>query len=263
MLNSIHRPATLLLLYSFLQLGCIQHKSLISFPEEQFQQQSPEAILNSLEILIQPEDLLYITVHSFDLEAAQPFNLKPLDNQVQQQNNVNTLELFEGYFVDKEGNIDFPVLGKVSVEGLTLEAAKYKLAEQIQPYLKDAVVNMRFLNFRVTVLGEVNRPGMVRTNNRRITLLEALGLAGDLTSYANRTNLLVIREQEGQRSYSRLSLTDPTIFESPYFYLQQNDVIYIEPIQAKTATVADPVTRAISYASGVVALLTLIITVTR
>ena len=253
-----------LLLLLGTQTACVQHKELISFPQEAFLSQSPEEILNSLTIRIQPEDLLYITVHSFDMEAARPFNMeRPGGNGLQQNPNPATLELFEGYFVDNDGKIDFPVLGSIEVDSLTLEEAKHKLTEAIRPYLKDAVVNIRFLNFRVTVTGEVNLPSSYRVNGRRLTVLEAIGRAGDLTAYANRTNVLVIREQEGKRSYGRLDLTSTSVFESPYFYLQQNDVVYVEPIQAKTATVADPLTRVISYTSGVIAIATLIITISR
>jgi polysaccharide export outer membrane protein len=133
----------------------------------------------------------------------------------------------------------------------------------LQTYLQDPVVNMRFLNFKVTVLGEVNRPGTLRLTNKRVTILEAIGMANDLTPYANRTNVLVIRENEGRREYARLNLQDDNIFTSKYFYLMQNDVIYVEPLPARTATTADLFQRIISYTSGALSLVTLILTLTR
>jgi polysaccharide export outer membrane protein len=141
--------------------------------------------------------------------------------------------------------------------------AKQKILTLLLPQLTDAVVNMRFLNFKITITGEVNRPGIIRLSNQRVTILEALGHGGDFTPYANRTNVLLIREKDGQRTYTRIDLTKADLFTSPYFYLQQNDVLYVEPIQAKVATVADPFSRAISYSSGLLAIITLIITLTR
>ena len=177
-------------------------------------------------------------------------------NQNQQGNN---LELFTGYFVDEDGYIDFPVIGPVKVESLTISEAKSKLLGLIKPYLADAVINMRLLNFKITILGEVIQPGTVRLTNKRVTLLEAIGMAGDFSPYANRTNVLLIREQFGKREYIRFNLQSKEIFTSPYFYLQQNDVVYIEPIRARVATVSDPAQRAISYGSAALSFVTLMI----
>ncbi|MFN7117487.1 MAG: polysaccharide biosynthesis/export family protein [Saprospiraceae bacterium] len=251
--------------------SCVTHKQLINFQGDALPLNKPEEILNLINLEIQTEDLLHITVHSYDVEAAEPFNLNAGQNAnnnpgvMMQQGGVggNAMELFSGYFVDREGFIDFPVLGRIQVAGLTLEAAKFKILDMLKTYLKDAVVNIRFLNFKVTVFGEVNAPGILRLTNRRITLLEALVMAGDLTPYANRTNILVIREIEGKRTVERLNLQDNSILVSPYFYLQQNDVLYVEPLRAKTATTADLVQRIISYSSAGLSLLTLILTLSR
>ncbi len=257
------------LLLGLFSTGCVTHDELINFRNTDLESQSPEAILNQMELKIQPEDLLRIEVYSFSPEAAAPFNPGILDGSGQRQNQQlqnldgNQLELFTGYFVDAEGYIDFPVVGRVQVAGLSLEAAKSKLTEIVKEYVSDAVLNMRFLNFKVTVLGEVNNPGTVQLTNKRVTLLEALGYAGDLTIYANRTNLLVMREANGQRTYERLDLQSDEIFDSEFFYLQQNDVIYVSPLQARTATVADPAQRVISYGAAIISIATLIIALTR
>lgn len=264
-------PSTFYLLLSTLLLAlssCVTHKELVNFQEANFTLEQAEDILNAIELRIQPEDLLRITVNSFDPQAAAPFNMQenntPQLLQAQGGNNSPSgLELFTGYLVDENGFIDFPVLGRIEVGNLTVEEAKRKISTQLQSYLSDAVVNMRFLNFKVTVLGEVNQPGPVQVSNKRITLLETLGRAGDLTNYANRTNILVMREQSGKREYARLDLSKKDVFESPYFYLKQNDVVYVEPIKARTATVADPAQRFISYSSGVLSIITLIIALTR
>lgn len=253
----------LLLTLSF--TSCVSHGELINFNQTTLPENKPEAILNAMNIRIQQEDLLRITVHSLDPLAAAPFNIEEEGQARQQGGNQGgqQLELFMGYFVDQDGFIDFPVLGRIPVEGKTLEEAKRDILERLTTYLKDPVVNIRYLNFKVTVLGEVNAPGTLRLTNKRVTILEALGMAGDLTSYAHRNNILVIREQEGVRTYERLDLQSDEIFTSPYFYLQQNDVVYIEPLKARVATVADPAQRIISYSTAALSLITLVIALTR
>lgn len=253
--------------------ACVSHKQLITFPSETVVFNSPEQLLNSVELRVQPDDLLRITVLSFDLEASAPFNI---ENQagtggqligLQQQSggigSSNGFELFSGYFVDREGFINFPVLGHLKVAGLTMSEVEELVSDGIKPYLKDGVVNARFLNFKITFLGEVFRPGTLRLSNQRVNMLEALGMAGDFTPYANRTNVLLIREQNGQRLYQRLNFQDPELIHSPYFYLQQNDVIYVEPTQAKVATVSDPFQRFFSYGSAVLSVVTLVIALFR
>lgn len=249
--------------------GCVSHDELVNFRTADFQNRNPESILNQMELKIQPEDLLRIVVYSYTPELTVPFNPGLTNNngqlQMQQLQNVdgNTLELFTGYFVDQEGYIDFPAVGRVEVGGLTLEAAKLKLRDLVREYVNDAVINMRFLNFKVTVLGEVNNPGTIQLTNKRVTLLEALGYAGDMTDYANRKRVLVVREEAGNRSYQRINLQSDELFSSPYFYLQQNDVIYVEPLRVRTATVADPAQRIISYGSAIISIATLVIALTR
>lgn len=257
-----------LLFIGFLS-SCVSHKELVNFNNEE----SPltigtEEIVNAMNLKIQAEDLLRIQVHSADKDqlAALPFNLEPpgQQNMMPQAGQARSggnysIELFNGYLVDQEGNIDFPVIGKIEVNGLTLEEAKAKLINLLKQYINVPIVNMRFLNLKITVLGEVNNPGTVRLSNKRVTLLEAIGMAGDLSIYANRTNVLVIREENGKRTTARLDLQTAEIFTSPYFYLQQNDVVYIEPTKARIATVADPVQRFISYGSGILSIVTLII----
>ena len=255
--------------------SCVSHKELINFnSEEEPLTLGTEEIVNAMNLTIQPEDLLRIQVHSADKDqkAALPFNL---DSPIQQQALLQqaaqssgsgsnyTVELFNGYLVDQEGFIYFPVIGKIAVEGLTIEEAKSKLIELLKKYINVPIVNMRFLNLKITVLGEVNNPGTIRLSNKRVTLLEAIGMAGDLSIYANRENILIIREENGERTTERLNLKTAEIFTSPYFYLQQNDVIYVEPTKARIATVADPVQRFISYGSGIIAIVTLIIALSR
>jgi len=260
----------LLLLSISLCFGaCVSHKQLITLPSETTVFTSPEQLSNAVELRVQPDDLLRITVYSFDKEAAAPFNIEDEaqpNRQMNQQANAggsNMFELFSGYLVDREGYISFPVLGRLRISGMTLMEAESLISTSVKPYLKDGVVNVRFLNYKVTILGEVFRPGTLRLSNQRVNLLEALGMAGDFTPYANRTNVLIIREQNGQRYYQRLNFQDPELIHSPYFYLQQNDVIYVEPTQAKVATVSDPFQRFFSYGSAVLSVVTLVIALFR
>ena len=245
--------------------ACVSHEELISFKPLDPVSLSPQQIENSTNLTVQPEDLLRITVSSLNPEAAVPFNQSQEDSQQRNQNGLGggsslQLELTTGYFVDDSGYIDFPVLGSLDVAGLTLSEIKEMIAGRLDDgYLKDAVVNVRFLNFKVTMLGEVNTPGLLRLSNKRVTLLEALGMAGDLTDYANRTNVLIMREDNGERTFARLNLQSEDIFSSPYFYLEQNDVIYVEPIEARVATVADPLQRIIGYASAALSLVSIVI----
>ena len=245
--------------------GCVSHEELISFKPLDPVTLSPQQIENTTNLTVQSEDLLRITVSSLNPEAAEPFNQSQEDSQQRNQNGSGggsslQMELTTGYFVDDAGYIDFPVLGSLDVGGLTLSEIKEMIAGRLADgYLKDPVVNVRFLNFKVTILGEVNTPGLLRLSNKRVTLLEALGMAGDLTDYANRTNVLIMREDNGERTFARLNLQNEDIFSSPYFYLEQNDVIYVEPIEARVATVADPLQRIVGYASAALSLVSIVI----
>ena len=143
------------------------------------------------------------------------------------------LQQLQTYLVDKEGNIIFPVLGKVHLAGLSKQEAIEKLRQEISHYIEDVNVNVQIVNYKVTMMGEVARPGMVSVSNDRLTILDAIGRVGDLTINASRTNVLVIRDNDGQKEFARLDLTKPELFASPYFYLRQNDVVYVEPNDAK------------------------------
>jgi polysaccharide export outer membrane protein len=249
--------------------ACVQHKELINFPSDTAVFSNTDELTNLFELKIQANDVLRINVHSFNFEAASPFSMEPKNGQnnqnLSQQGGGSTinypLELFNGYLVDNQGFINFPVLGKLKVAGLTIPEIEQMVKEECIPYLKDAIVNARILNFKITVLGEVENPGLVRISNQRISLLEAIGCVGDFTSYANRTNVLLIREEKGKRNYQRLNFQDASLFSSPYYYMQQNDILYVEPIQAKVATVADPLQRAVSFGSGILSVITLILAI--
>ncbi|WP_371415945.1 polysaccharide biosynthesis/export family protein [Pontibacter sp. SGAir0037] len=211
----------------------------------QEQAEYKEAINNRSESKIQPDDLLSITVTSLNAESNALFNrgvLLPTGAAATNLNlNQNNMQNQEGYLVDREGNISFPVLGSIKLGGLTKEQARAKLVAEISKHVKDPIINIRHMNFRVTVVGEVLRPSTFTIPTEKINILEALGMAGDMTPFGKRENVLIIREEEGARTMARLNLNNKEVLNSPYFYLQQNDVIYVEPdkkkeIQASTDT---------------------------
>jgi polysaccharide export outer membrane protein len=192
-----------------------------------------EKILNNTDYKIQPDDLLSITVSSLSPESNTLFNI----GSTQPASNSGGASALargnEGYLVDNKGQINFPVLGKIELIGLTREQATSKLTGEISRSLKNPIVNVRFLNFRVTVIGEVNHPGTFNIPYDKINVIEAIGLAGDLTAYGKRENILVIREQGDTRSINRINLGSKSVLNSSMFYLKQNDIVYIEPSKAR------------------------------
>lgn len=259
----------LVILFFFLQ-SCVNHRDLIGLQVEEGEPFSYAGdISNSTQFITQPYDLLKIDVYSAIEDVVQEFRTNQSNQNAFGPNmggggaTGNNLELFTGFFVDVNGEIDFPKLGKVRVAGLTTEAIQALLQREIRVYVKDAVVNVRVLNFKVTVVGEVNNPGIINLTNKRITVLEAIGYAGDFSPYANRKQVLLVREIEGIRQFVELDLRSRDIFQSPYFYLKQNDAIYVEPLKSKTASIADPLGRILSFGSAFVSLVTLIIAIAR
>lgn len=180
-----------------------------------------------------PDDRLSITVTAWDPTVVTPFNPPVFAFAKEGEEKVEASRQLQTYLVDKEGNIIFPVLGKVHLAGLSKQEAIEKLRQEISHYIEDVNVNVQIVNYKVTMMGEVARPGMVSVSNDRLTILDAIGRVGDLTINANRTNVLVIRDNDGQKEFARLDLTKPELFASPYFYLRQNDVVYVEPNDAK------------------------------
>jgi len=197
---------------------------------------------------LKPDDLLSIIVSADTPEVTVPFNLPAIQGNYQIDNNINGIKT---YLVDNSGNIDFPVLGKIKLGGLTRTEAVNKMMKEISEYITNPSVNLRILNFKVSVLGEVQRPGSFNIQSERITLLEAIGNAGDLTIYGKRNNILVIREAEGKKSFARVDITNSAFIDSPYYYLTQNDVVVIEPnnTRVKSSAVGPNTTLYISVAS--------------
>ena len=205
---------------------------------------------------IQSGDVLDIKVTAFDENAVRPFNLYSMNNSTSTgQLNGQTAQLApQGYLVDNEGFIYFPVLGKLYIKGMTLAQLRADLEKRLLTYLAEPLVSIKQLNFNITVLGEVKKPGQYTNPSDKITVLQALGLAGDMTDYGNRTNVKLIREIDGVSKTFTIDFTNKNITNSPYYYMQQNDVLYIEPdlIKKKTANI-DP-NRNLAFQIGGIAL---------
>lgn len=204
------------------------------------------------------DDVIGVNVSTLDPTASIPFNLF---SSARGEGSFNQPQQLD-YIVDKNGDIDFPVLGSVKILGLTSEEVKELLKEKLQPYLKDPIINIRLRNFTVTILGQVNRPGTYQVNGEQITILEAIGLAGDIDIKGKRKNVLVIRDFNGTKVYTRIDLTSKDVLNSPIYYLTQNDVVYVEPNKsAITQSSLDSRTStAISIASLVITSTILLIT---
>lgn len=219
---------------------------------------------NSYEIKIQPDDLLMILVSAEDPEIAIPFNITT--NVTSAANpDVMGIQSSQLYLVDAQGCIEFPVLGKLKVNGLTRSEFLSSIQNKIANYIKNPIVNLRIMNFKVSIQGEVTTPGTYPISSERITLIEALSRAGDLTVYGKRNNILIIREIDGIKSYNRVDITKAGFMNSPFYYLAQNDVVYVEPNQNKINVAAvNPSTGLIfSVVSILITLTTLIITTSK
>ena len=217
-----------------------------------------QEIEQKYEVIIHGDDLLAIMVNSRDPELALPFNMPMVSYQLGSKAGGQQRVL--GYLVDTNGNIDFPILGEIHLEGLTrmqlTELIKNKLIEG--DLIKDPIVTVQFLNFKISVMGEVGRPGSFTISGDRITLLEALSMAGDLTIYGRRDRVGVIRENNGKRTILFHDLRSADIFNSPCYYLQQNDIVYVEPNKAKSGQSSINQNNSIGVWVSVISLLTTI-----
>jgi polysaccharide biosynthesis/export protein len=198
---------------------------------------------SNFELHYKADDLLTINVSALDPKVARPFNLEATYTTQSVIDGQGTLKQ-QTYLVDSNGNIEFPVLGTVKLGGLTRTEATVHLKEKLSEYIKSPIVNIRLANFTISILGEVAKPGTYTIQDERISLTQALGLAGDLTIYGKRDNVFLIREVNGEKKYTTFDLTSVNVLYSSNYYLTQNDVIYVEPNNAKVGQS--------SYSNGVV-----------
>lgn len=235
--------------------SCISHKQLLILNEgNTFNADSLASFANMPPIYIQPDDRLMVRVTAFDPELAEPFNSGMMgivaggqgqNGQMQQQigmqgfgnnNGNNPMQNMMGVLVDNLGNVELPVIGTIHLGGMTIEKAKEKLYGIYAEYLTNFSADIMFLNKRVTVTGEVARPGVITMDRNRMSVLEVIQKAEGITPFSNTENVTVIREINGERVFAQLSLKDRDVVNSPFFYVYPNDIVYLQPIKAKTFT---------------------------
>jgi len=206
---------------------------------------------------IRPDDILNITIQTIDLSANQILNQGnlPVMTGAVASNNSSSQSTIAGYLVSKEGFIHMPYIGNVQVSNLTTEQVRDTVLSKISVYFRDPVVNVRFANFKVTVLGEVQRPSTFIIPNEKPTIIDALGLAGDITIYGKRDNVMLIRDSAGAKEIARLNLDSSKVINSQYFYLKPNDVIYVEASPTKVQSTNSYRNRDIAIIGAVLSLL--------
>ncbi len=233
--NIDFRPTTIaIIIFSFFFLSsCVNTQKAAYFNNIQNREFAEEDIVP----VIQKSDLLSINVSSLDPASTQIFNT-PNQPIISSSSATGNSMQTTGYLVNTEGNIIFPILGKVKAAGLTQEEFTDNLTNILlqKKLLVDPVVNVRIINFKVTILGEVAKPAVVPVSNERISMLEALGMAGDMTLYAQRDNVLLIRVENGKKITRRINLNSPDFLTSPYYYLKTNDIVYVESNKSKVAS---------------------------
>ena len=214
------------------------------------------------EIVIKPGDMLTIYISALDKEAIAPYNLPAVAFTDLNNTSLTTVGQLQSYRVDDEGDIELPVLGKIHVEGLKRDEVADEIKNVLAAQVVDPLVQVNMVGAKVSIMGEVTRPGQVAITNGRLTLLDALAAAGDLTPYGRRDNVLVTREQDGKLEFARINLTSDELFASPFYYLQQNDVVYVSPNKVRVINSTNA-SLWLSMVSTVASAATVIVTVLR
>lgn len=220
--------------------SCITRKDLTYFQNIPGSDTTAQALSNSglrtalYEPIIKPGDILSITIMSLNQESNLWFNapVVPPSNAYPEKSLIQSTP---GFLVDNNGNIQIPMVGDLKVDGLTTSQIRQTITEKLEKYLQSPSVNVRFSNFKITILGDVARPGIYPIPNERVTLLEALGMAGDLTVFGQRKGVKIVREENGKNKIYTIDLTSNQVLNSPYMYLHPNDVIYVDPSSGKAA----------------------------
>lgn len=233
---------------TFLSLGCTPYKSLVNFKGNADLPLSEQSIVNYEPLRFQPGDILRIEVSSTEAEAVAVFN------------NYQA----SGFLVGTDGTIDFPLAGKVPLEGKTADEAKEELLQGIKKYfIVTPTINVMLSNFKVTVNGEVRIPGSVSVQNDRISIIEAISQSGDFTAYSKRDSVMVVREHKGTRTFGYVNFNSSEVFQSPYFYLKQNDVVYVRPEKRFLGTVRTRQDKLLPYVSVAISVVLLSLTISR
>lgn len=213
-------------------------------------------LLQKPSAIIMPDDILEIRIFGANAETSALLNSYSGTSGASSAGSANS-----GYLVDNKGDVEFPIMGKIRAAGFSKDQFRDVVKERVSKYLKDPMVSVKFTNFRFSVLGEVKSPGSFLVPHERVTILEALGLSGDMTSYSRRTNVRVIRDSSGNREVGQLDFTDKAIFTSKYYYLQRNDIVYVEA--EKTKSQFEDFSRVSSIVATLASIIALTITILR
>lgn len=247
---------TFFLFFVLILVSCASRKN-VAYLQNVDSEKNTSKLL-SYEPSLQNDDLLSIIISADQPEATLPFNMPQIQGNYQISENQDGIKT---YLIDAYGDIQFPVIGKIHLSGLSRTEAVKKITNELKQFITNPTVNLRILNYKIAVIGEVTRPGNYKISSERITLLEALSQAGDLTIYGRRNNILIIRESDGKRTYNRVDITKSDFVDSPYYYLSQNDVVVIEPNKTKINTsVIGPDVTAILSITAILASLAVIFT---
>lgn len=263
---TLFKRIVILSLLPLLLVGCQSYKKVPYLQDiDRLSQTATPALYDAR---IMPKDLLTIVVSCLNPELAEPFNLTVATVISATQNkNLTSQPVLQQYLVDNRGNIDFPILGQLHVGGLTKGEAENMIKEKLKPYIKDnPIVTVRMANYKVSVIGEVTAPGTFTINNEKVNLFEALAMAGDMTVYGMRDNVRLIREDSvGNRQIISMDMNKADIIHSPYYYLQQNDIVYVTPnkTKAKNADISNSTTIWFSVMGTLVSLASLVITIAK
>ena len=220
---------------SLIATSCISQKEITYFQTDKISKDTVKTVALPKYILrLKAGNIISVGVSSISPEANIMFNpYVVMQTAATQGGKTNNIAPAIGYMVDDDGNISIPMVGKLAVVGLNTKETAELITLKLEKYLINPTVNVRMLNYNITVMGEVVTPSVYTISNERITLPEIISLAGDLTIYAQRKNVLIIREIEGKRQFARVDLTKRDLFNSPYYYLQPNDLVYVEPAKGK------------------------------
>lgn len=259
------RKKMMILLLPFMVTACQSYKKVPYL--QNVEGMGKDTVQTLYDAHIMPKDLLSITVSTTDPDVAIPFNLTVQTAAGAQQKNLTSQPALQQYLVDNEGNIEFPVLGMLHVGGLTKGETERMIKDRLKSYIKEEpIVTVRMTNYKISVIGEVAKPNTFTIANEKVNLFEALAMAGDMTVYGMRDNVKLIRENnKGGQDIITLNLNDANVIHSPYYYLQQNDVVYVTPnkTKARTADISSSTTIWFTVVGTLVSLASLIVTILR
>jgi polysaccharide export outer membrane protein len=240
--------------------SCVNTKNVTYFQNLSAEKRSVmESVAKFTEPIIQADDILAISINTIDAQSSEVVNQAGTFVN-SGTNSTSNRQPLNGYLVDKNGEVELSLIGNIKVAGLTTFQARELIRKEASKNLKSPNVTVRFANFKVSVLGEVNRPSAYTVPNEKVSVLDALSLAGDLTIYGKRENVLVIRDNDGQKVFGRLNLNSTETFTNPFYYLKQNDVVYVEPNSARASTVNGNTRTTIALALSAISTLVLVLT---